>query len=103
MSCIVPIMELVSSSWDTKRQPMNMSSVISKRWLVSRGKGRPELYWPHLTLCEIYGDEDLPNIRNLSVEQNSQANELLFRLFDEFFELRSASLCRTARGQCNEC
>jgi hypothetical protein len=73
-----------------------------QRWLVSRGRGRPELYWPLLALCEIYDDEDLPNIRNLSVEQNSQANELLFRLFDEFFELRSASLCRTARGQCNE-
>jgi hypothetical protein len=63
-----------------------------QRWLVSRAKGRPELYWPLLALCEIYDDDDLPNIRNLSVEQNIQANQTLFELLDEFFELRSSAL-----------
>ena len=55
-------------------------------WLVPRGKGRPELYWPQLVLCEIYEDGALPDLRHFTPEQDEEAVRLLFRLLDEFFE-----------------
>jgi hypothetical protein len=57
-------------------------------WLVARGKGRPELYWPFLVLCEIYPDGALPRIRELTEEQDEILIDKLFCLLDEFFESR---------------
>ncbi|BCJ32299.1 hypothetical protein [Actinocatenispora sera] len=56
-------------------------------WLVPRGKGRPELYWPHLVLCEIYEDGSLPDLRYFTPEQDKQAVTILFDLLDEYFKL----------------
>jgi hypothetical protein len=55
-------------------------------WLVPRGRGRPELYWPLLVLCEIYEDQALPDLRYFTPVQDEEAVEVLFRLLDEFFE-----------------
>ncbi|MFJ9823662.1 hypothetical protein ACIRSU_04700 [Streptomyces sp. NPDC101160] len=54
-------------------------------WLVPRGKGRPELYWPHLVLCEIYADGALPDIRYFTSEEDAEAVSVLFELLEEFF------------------
>lgn len=54
-------------------------------WLCKRGNGKPELYWPYLTLCEIFGNEDLPDVRNLTPEEDAQAVAVLFDLLDQFF------------------
>lgn len=54
-------------------------------WLIPRGKGRPELYWPLLVLCEIYEDGALPDFRYFTPEQDEQAVAVLFALLDEFF------------------
>jgi hypothetical protein len=56
--------------------------------LVELGKGRPELYWPFLVLCEIYPDGSLPRLRELTKEQNSLAIDKLFDLLNSFFEDR---------------
>jgi hypothetical protein len=55
-------------------------------WLVRRGKGRPELYWPLLVLCELYEDGALPDIRYLTPREDERAVAALFSLLDEFFE-----------------
>lgn len=60
-------------------------------WLVMRGKGRPELYWPLLVLCEIYGDASLPDFRYFTSAQDEEAVAVLFELLDEFFALRRMS------------
>jgi hypothetical protein len=57
-------------------------------WLVARGKGRPELYWPLLVLCEIYCDGELPDIRHFTPEEDERAVAVLFGLLDEFIESR---------------
>jgi hypothetical protein len=57
-------------------------------WLVPRGKGRPELYWPYLVLCEIYDDRAWPDIRYFTEQQDEEAVAVLFALLDEFFEER---------------
>ncbi|WP_410646496.1 hypothetical protein [Amycolatopsis sp. cmx-4-54] len=54
-------------------------------WLVDRKKGRPELYWPFLVLCEIYPDGALPKLRELTDQQSAAAVDKLFDLLDEFF------------------
>jgi hypothetical protein len=61
-------------------------------WLVLRGKGRPELYWPLLVLCELYEDSALPDIRYFTPEQDEQAVGTLFSLLEEFFESQAPSL-----------
>ena len=58
-------------------------------WLVGRGRGRPELYWTFLVLCEIYDDGALPDLRYFTPVQDEEAVGVLFRLLDEFFESRS--------------
>ncbi|MEE4543025.1 hypothetical protein V2S66_13740 [Streptomyces sp. V4-01] len=60
-------------------------------WLVPRGKGRPELYWPQLVLCEIYEDGALPDIRYLTPEEDERAIEVLFELLEEYFASCSAA------------
>jgi hypothetical protein len=55
-------------------------------WLVRRRKGRPELYWPLLVLCEIYEDGALPDFRYFTAEQDEHAVGVLFALLDEFLE-----------------
>jgi hypothetical protein len=55
-------------------------------WLVPRGNGRPELYWPQLVLCELYKDGALPDIRYFTSEQDEQTVAVLFALLDEFFQ-----------------
>lgn len=55
-------------------------------WLVLRRKGRPELYWPHLVLCEIYEDGALPDFRYFTPEQDERAVSVLFALLDAFLE-----------------
>ncbi|MFJ9760305.1 hypothetical protein [Streptomyces sp. NPDC101149] len=57
-------------------------------WLVARGKGRPELYWSLLVLCEIYEDGALPDIRYFTPEEDERAVSVLFVLLDEFAESR---------------
>ncbi|MEH1164366.1 hypothetical protein V6V47_03140 [Micromonospora sp. CPCC 205539] len=57
-------------------------------WLVARGKGRPELYWPLLVLCELYDDGALPDIRYFTPKQDEEAVSVLFTLLDDFFEAR---------------
>jgi hypothetical protein len=54
-------------------------------WLVPRGKGRPELFWPYLVLCEVYEDGALPDMRHFTSEQDEEMVAILFRLLDEFF------------------
>ncbi|WP_405810422.1 hypothetical protein OG729_36980 [Streptomyces sp. NBC_00210] len=58
-------------------------------WLVLRGKGRPELYWPLLVLCEVYEDGALPDIRYFTSEEDGRAVAILFALLEEFFESRA--------------
>ncbi|WP_157641523.1 hypothetical protein [Longispora albida] len=60
-------------------------------WLLLRGKGRPELYWPWLVLCEIHDDGALPNVKHMTAEQDEEAVSLLFLLIEEFFESRDSS------------
>lgn len=55
-------------------------------WLVLRGKGRPELYWPLLVLCELYGDGALPDIRYFTPQEDERAVAVLFSLLTEFFQ-----------------
>ncbi|WP_320068879.1 hypothetical protein [Micromonospora sp. RTGN7] len=55
-------------------------------WLVERERGRPELYWPLLVLCEIYEDGALPDLRYFTPAQDEEAVGVLFRLLDVFFE-----------------
>ena len=57
-------------------------------WLVARGRGRPELYWPLLVLCEIYEDGALPDLRYFTPVQDEEAVDVLFRLLEGFFESR---------------
>jgi hypothetical protein len=54
-------------------------------WLVQRGGGRPELFWPYLLLAEIYPDADWPDIRYFTEEQDEQAVALLFTRLHEYF------------------
>lgn len=54
-------------------------------WLLPRKKGRPELYWPLLVLCEVYCDGSLPDIRYFTPEQDEQMVTVLFDLLEEFF------------------
>ncbi|MFE0727865.1 hypothetical protein ACFU3O_33965 [Streptomyces antibioticus] len=56
-------------------------------WLLLRGKGRPELYWPMLVLCEVYPDGSLPDIRCFTPEQDEQMVTVLFDLFEEFLRV----------------
>lgn len=58
-------------------------------WLVLRGKGRSELYWPLLVLCEIYRDGELPDVKYLTEEQNAEANTTLLRLLEEYWASQS--------------
>ena len=60
-------------------------------WLLLRRRGRPELYWTHLVLCEIYKDGQLPNIRDLDDEENGKAIDVLLSLLDEFFAARTSA------------
>lgn len=59
-------------------------------WLVRRGNGRPELFWPQLVLCEIYPDRGWPDIRYFTPQQDEEAVGVLFRLLGEFFASRNA-------------
>ncbi|MFJ2899655.1 hypothetical protein ACIO87_32905 [Streptomyces sp. NPDC087218] len=54
-------------------------------WLLPRRKGRPELFWPLLVLCEVYRDGALPDIRYFTPEQDEQMVAVLFGLLDDFF------------------
>lgn len=58
-------------------------------WLVARGNGRPELAWPWLVLCEVFGDGQIPDTRHLTEQQDSNSVAALFDLLDEYFEHRS--------------
>jgi hypothetical protein len=58
-------------------------------WLAIRGKGRPELYWPLLVLCELYEDGALPDIRYFTPREDEQAVAVLFSLLAEFFQSRA--------------
>ncbi|MGK8553622.1 hypothetical protein [Nocardia gipuzkoensis] len=66
-------------------------------WLVLRGRGRPELYWPWLVLCEIYEDSGagtLPDFRYFTPEQDEQAVTVLFDLLGEFLAARGPGNAR---------
>ncbi|WP_329409365.1 hypothetical protein OG802_10470 [Streptomyces sp. NBC_00704] len=54
-------------------------------WLLPRKKGRPELFWPLLVLCEVYPDGSLPDIRYFTAEQDEKMVAVLFDLLGEFF------------------
>ncbi|WP_258723244.1 hypothetical protein [Cellulomonas sp. NS3] len=72
-----------------------------RNWLVARGKGRPELGWPWLVLCELYPENALPSARNWryddeddaaarrvlleQLEDDAAARRVLFELLEEFF------------------
>ncbi|MFJ6699813.1 hypothetical protein ACIQM4_27610 [Streptomyces sp. NPDC091272] len=62
----------------------NFSLKAFHGWLVQRNKGRPELFWPQLVLCEVYEDGALPDIRYLTAEQDQKMVAILFDLLDEF-------------------
>ncbi|GAA1857467.1 hypothetical protein GCM10009736_25680 [Actinomadura bangladeshensis] len=57
-------------------------------WLALRGKGRRELYWPFLVLCEIYQDGAWPDFRYLTPEEDEQAVSVLFALLEQFLAER---------------
>ncbi|MFI5712277.1 hypothetical protein [Kribbella sp. NPDC051620] len=54
-------------------------------WLVARGRGRSELGWPWLVLCEIYPQDQLPEPLLFNDEQDAVAVDLLFNLLDDYF------------------
>jgi hypothetical protein len=58
-------------------------------WLALRGKGRSELYWPLLVLCELYEDDALPDIRYFTPQEDERAVAVLFSLLAEFFGSRA--------------
>ena len=57
-------------------------------WLGDRRGDRKELDWALLVLLEIY-DYPPPQLRELSREQEAEANARLLELLEEFFEERS--------------
>jgi hypothetical protein len=53
-------------------------------WLLRRGNGRPELSWPWLVLCEMYPQDQLPEVRKFSESQNEEAIRMLFELLTQY-------------------
>lgn len=48
-------------------------------WVLRRGRGHPELYWPLLVLCELYDEGGLPDVRYFTTEQDERAVDVILR------------------------